>query len=197
MKSFHLLFAICFLSFFSNLSGYAQPGICGNELPQPCLDCEDEEAPPCPGINQFHPYNGNAHREILDLEVWGGVGEIPLVLMRYHNSRGIRNWQVSYNYQMMDDGFTSQGQAVLEVNYPEGGMVIIFKVRLTLQIGYPDRELISGFFRMETIFSYNWLMATVTGLKRSLIQPAEFFTICGILKTVIKIYIRILTTITI
>src|SRR3954470_11700282 len=50
--------------------------------------------PPKPGINNFNPYTGNVHREIKDIEVWGGVGEIPLVLTRYGNSVGGMMWDV-------------------------------------------------------------------------------------------------------
>ena len=40
------------------------------------------------GANPINPYSGNVYREIMDLQVWGGVGEIPLEWMRYGAASG-------------------------------------------------------------------------------------------------------------
>src|SRR5688572_13163538 len=55
---------------------------CGNNSPQ-----EDKDKCRQVGTCSFDPYSGNVYREVQDLEVWGGVGEMPLVWKRYGNSR--------------------------------------------------------------------------------------------------------------
>ena len=70
----------------------------------------------------FNIYTGSLHREVRDLEVWGGVGEHPLGLPRHYNSRanttsttfGNANWRHSYQWQMADNG------ADLNIYYPDG-----------------------------------------------------------------------------
>jgi len=79
------------------------------------------------GANPFNPYNGNVTRAIRDLEVWGGVGEIPLVAMRYLNSRNYpRIWQVAFHYLLFDGGLNEKGQAQLSLHYPETDLAHIF-----------------------------------------------------------------------
>lgn len=83
----------------------------------------------CTG-DPFNPYTGNESRDIRDLEVWGGVGEVPLVWIRYGNSRTgnhryffgeAYNWNGSFMYAMSDDGFSDNGQPQITINFPEGG----------------------------------------------------------------------------
>jgi RHS repeat-associated protein len=123
MKSLYVLFVISSFFFLQPFLGYSQFPTCANGTNSgtnkpPCKDCSD---PKCKCGSHFDPNTGNAHRETRDLKVWGGVGEIPLTLDRYHNSRGIRNWQVSFNYLMFDAGVNTSGQAQIDVHYPEGG----------------------------------------------------------------------------
>lgn len=75
----------------------------------------------CPkaGTCTFDPYTGNEHRAIRDLEIWGGVGEVSLVWMRYYNSREFKNWSYSFQYSMADGGFDNYGQAQVVIYYPE------------------------------------------------------------------------------
>jgi RHS repeat-associated protein len=124
MKSFYrLLFIAIFLS-TTTLSSVAQvppppdPSCpCGNSKKGP----DDPTCPSC-GPNHFDPFTGNVSRDIRDLEIWGGVGEIPLVLMRYGNSRNmVRPWQLAFHYLLFDGGTNAAGQPILELHYPQGG----------------------------------------------------------------------------
>jgi RHS repeat-associated protein len=84
---------------------------CGNGNIGGCKEC---------GVNHFNPYTGNVNRTIRDLEVWGGVGEIPLVAMRYGKSRSIpRNWQLNFHYLLFDAGVNASGQAQIDLHYPD------------------------------------------------------------------------------
>ncbi|HYV91428.1 MAG TPA: RHS repeat-associated core domain-containing protein [Chitinophagales bacterium] len=84
----------------------------------------------CSGTNPFDPYTGNVQRVIQDLEVWGGVGEVPLVWTRYGNSRNssynhlfgkAHNWNASFMYTMKDDGFDQYGQPQVMIIFPDEG----------------------------------------------------------------------------
>src|SRR4051794_35824094 len=84
MKYLFLFARVCLILLLGNLSGrcYSQ---CGNNDKNgitscPCLTCPRSGDP-------FNPYNGNEHREIIDLEISGAVGEAPLTWARYANSR--------------------------------------------------------------------------------------------------------------
>lgn len=109
---------------------------CGNNHKRspdycPCTKCDTKSGDP------FDPYTGNEHREVRDLEVWGTVGEIPLVWMRYSNSRygsfykyiygDGSNWNSSFNYNMSDAGLNAQGRPQVFIHYPEGGGVYFFQ----------------------------------------------------------------------
>ncbi len=128
MKFFYHFLLSASFSLLANFS--ADGGVpCGNIF-LPGVDAPPVCAPPIAGTNLFEPYTGNAHRAIPDLEVWGGVGEIPLVWMRYGNSRlgryvynygDAHNWNSSFNYNMSDLGLSDQNQPQILVHYPEGG----------------------------------------------------------------------------
>jgi YD repeat-containing protein len=90
-----------------------------------CKPCKSKT-----GSNPFNSYNGNVHREIKDLEIWGGAGEIPLVWMRYGNSRTraikanygqAHEWSSSFQYTMTDAGTNKLGQEKIKIDYPEQG----------------------------------------------------------------------------
>lgn len=74
-----------------------------------------------PTGDPFNPYTGNEHREVVDLEVWGAVGQIPLTWKRYYNSREFTGWTYSFNFLMADQGPDGSGQPQLSVWMPEGG----------------------------------------------------------------------------
>jgi RHS repeat-associated protein len=90
------------------------------------------------GSNPVKTYSGNVNREIMDLQIWGAVGEIPFVWERTGNSRAIGNaarffgnahsWTHSWQWKMTDKGTNSSGQARMEVNYPDGQRVIFTQV---------------------------------------------------------------------
>ena len=96
-------------------------GQLGNSPPPP--DCNGA------GSNPFDPYTDNGYREVKDLEVWGAVGQIPLVWMRYGISRNSNfkssygnslHWNSSFQYFMFDDGNNQQGQPQVTIHFPEG-----------------------------------------------------------------------------
>ena len=95
---------------------------CGNGKSGP--DCKTTTQPPnqSSGTNPFDPYTGNVSRDVRDLELWGAVGEVPMKIIRYGNSRNVpRNWQLSFLYLLFDAGVNTAGQAQIDVHYPEGG----------------------------------------------------------------------------
>lgn len=94
-----------------------------------CMFCKDCEKPGYAGINPFNPYSGNVHREVRDLEVWGGVGDEQLVWMRYGNSYPTsitrdygqgHAWNSSYKYTLLEKQRNSQGQTPMVLFSPEG-----------------------------------------------------------------------------
>ena len=75
------------------------------------------------GAGSLSIYVGGVHREVKDLEVWGGVGEHQLVFSRHYNGRfnsgssqyfGVNNWRHSYQWEMADNGND------LDIFYPDG-----------------------------------------------------------------------------
>ncbi|WP_172623228.1 RHS repeat protein [Flavisolibacter ginsenosidimutans] len=95
--------------------------LCGNNKKNRCIPCEEE------GINLFDPYNGNVTRAMRDLEIWGAVGEIPMVMTRHYNSRDIpRSWQPAFNYLLFDAGTNSSGQAKIDLHYPDDDATTTF-----------------------------------------------------------------------
>ncbi|MEO6729773.1 MAG: RHS repeat-associated core domain-containing protein [Ferruginibacter sp.] len=121
MKCLYTFLLLCLLISFT-LPVYATGG-CGNNDPYythnyrcSCGRCI------LTGVNPFNAYTGNLHHEVRDLEVWGGVGEIPLVWRRYYNSRESQGWWgFSFQYTMINDGNNSLGQPLLTIWFPEGG----------------------------------------------------------------------------
>ncbi|HEX5153589.1 MAG TPA: RHS repeat-associated core domain-containing protein [Parafilimonas sp.] len=89
--------------------------------------CDD--GPPPPG-DPFRPYTGNESRSVLDLQVWGSVGQVPLTWIRYGNSRhgnfkpyfgDAFGWNFSFNYNMHNNGVDGLGRKQIQVHFPEGG----------------------------------------------------------------------------
>jgi RHS repeat-associated protein len=85
------------------------------------------------GTCTFDAFTGNQYREVMDLEVWGSVGDRPLVWMRYGNSRfgfaknpygSAHFWTSSYIYSMTDKGLSQNGQPRLEIRHPDGARVM-------------------------------------------------------------------------
>ena len=75
------------------------------------------------GGNNFRAFTGNAQRTMLDLQVWGGVGEHPLAFRRIYNTRvsggsfrfGRNGWRHGYEWDM---GYDWYGR--LQIIYPDG-----------------------------------------------------------------------------
>ncbi|MEY3480095.1 MAG: hypothetical protein RIQ71_870 [Verrucomicrobiota bacterium] len=82
------------------------------------------------GVNTFNVFTGNLHRTITDIEVWGGVGEIPLRLKRTTTSRymggvptpfaGSCNWRHNWQWYIVYGGLNQAGQEIINVYYPDG-----------------------------------------------------------------------------
>lgn len=99
----------------------------------PCQN-EDSSPPPsdCNSTNVFSAYSGNSHRRIVDLSVFGSVGQMPLQFMRYSNTRQAPQassqsrfgresvWTHNYQWFMRDGGTFSNGQPSLRVGTPSG-----------------------------------------------------------------------------
>ncbi len=123
MPALYRLAVIAALFFGPVPASYGQ-SMCGNDDREgQDSGCDPEVCEDCPGSNPFDPYTGNMHREVQDLQVWGGAGEIPLVWKRYYNSRAQNSigWSFSWQYEMYDRGTNTKGHAQIEIVYPEGG----------------------------------------------------------------------------
>lgn len=128
MKSFISKLIIILVLLYTNISVYAQGATpCGNNHKRG----RDPEPNTCKKAGDpFDPYTGNEHREVKDLEIWGGVGEMPLVWTRYGNSRvgnfkltfgAAHYWNHNFQYSMYDAGLSSQHQKEVVIHFPEGG----------------------------------------------------------------------------
>ncbi len=113
-----------FFALFTSLSASAQvartQSHCGN-ISDKGQDDPPSDCPPTGG--RFNAFSGNLHREVKDLEVWGSVGEIPLALERYGNSRGFRGWELRFTDYLVDD-VNSIGQPLIIANYSRGGSTV-------------------------------------------------------------------------
>ncbi len=102
------------------------------------------------GCNNIRADSGNYRREVLDLEVWGGVGEQPLVWKRYFNSRpgglaeffgGAASWRHSYHWSVSGDTNS------LRIYYPDGtrnDFTMGANGYMEAAAAIPDKVLISG-----------------------------------------------------
>lgn len=92
---------------------------------------------PCPNAgnspqgepSHFHAYSGNSNRELVDLALFSHIGEHTLAWTRFSNTRytngqqpfgNAGNYRHSYQWEMVDAGLNSSGQAQLDVYHPDG-----------------------------------------------------------------------------
>ncbi|MEJ7677486.1 MAG: DUF6531 domain-containing protein [Segetibacter sp.] len=122
-----------------------------NGVDAPCKGAD------CASNNSFDPYTGNAHREVKDLEVWGAVGDVPLVWKRYYNSRGFypysaigQKWNYSFNFSMAY--INIDGKQYLKVYYPEGGNNTFYRPGIQ-EFWSPDPGVGKRVFEDENIFT--------------------------------------------
>jgi RHS repeat-associated protein len=122
----------------SNTTSPSEP--CGNPEPSGtpyckiCIDGADYFIPDVGSscdTNSIRSYNGNAHREITDLEISGSVGKMPLTFTRYSNTRlssrnlahsafGIESsWSHNYEWVVRDNGGTVD-RPIIKITYPKG-----------------------------------------------------------------------------
>ena len=118
--------------------------VCGQPIPgnppapPPCVGdcCTDDptsgslSSPFGSGVNVFTPQTGNVWRQIPDLAVYGGVGDIQLIFKRVTTSRyegGIPtplgtagNWRHSFFWNIYWVGTNSIGNEIINVDYPNG-----------------------------------------------------------------------------
>jgi RHS repeat-associated protein len=132
-------FLICLIAglLFSAITvNYAQAQ-CGNNASHD--PDHNEKCPDPPTGDPFNPYTGNEHREVIDLEIWGSTGDIPMVWRRYYNSRDFTGWTYSFNYLMADAGTNAFGQPQLSIKLPEGGRITLARsdVNPLLWLGVP------------------------------------------------------------
>ncbi|MGB8194257.1 MAG: RHS repeat-associated core domain-containing protein [Chitinophagaceae bacterium] len=105
------------------ITSYTIQGQCGNKSSHGVSSCGCETCPEPPTGDPFNPFTGNEHREVHDIQLWGSVGDIPMIWKRYYNSREFRVWTYSFHYNMTDAGLNAQGQQQLSIYFPEGGWV--------------------------------------------------------------------------
>lgn len=137
---------------------FAYPPDCGNNASHgtdkpPCDTCPKDPKSGDP----FNPYTGNEYRKVRDLEVWGSVGEIPLVWMRYSNSRfgsyykyiygDGSNWNSSFSYNMSDAGLNEQGRPQVFIHYPEGGGAYFAQTASNLSLWLPLTSVTERLFQ--------------------------------------------------
>src|SRR5262249_15984740 len=149
-----LAFATAALFCFVSLDAYAYldpSGPKGSPSPSPSPSCSPgpSSTPSCscsPGpspspssscssgntTNPIKVFTGTVNREIVDLEMWGGVGEHQLQFKRFGNSRTetgasfrtrfgtAHSWSHNYEYLMTDEGLNDLGQPQLEITFPDG-----------------------------------------------------------------------------
>ena len=77
------------------------------------------------------PYTGNEYRDVQDLEIWGGVGQVPLTWSRHSTSRAVTNsnlfgtghyWRHNFQWELTDAGKDTQGRQVVSMAMPDGGV---------------------------------------------------------------------------
>ena len=100
-------------------------------------DCDEGSPNDGAGVNTFNVFTGNLHRTIADIEVWGGVGEIPLRLKRTTTSRymggvptpfaGSGNWRHNWQWYIVYGGLNQAGQEIINVYYPDGRNALFSK----------------------------------------------------------------------
>lgn len=86
------------------------------------------------GTDPVKLYTANANRSgIVDLQIWGAVGMIPMKWERIANSRDSKansnfgtahNWRHCWEWEMVDRGTNAHGQAQLSVAFPAGEQIV-------------------------------------------------------------------------
>lgn len=130
------LFTVATLSFGLSTQTCRAVAGCGNGGSEgtspPCPAGQPTPCPPPPNQpcgSPLHAYTGNGHYAIEDLRLFAGVGEHTLAWMRYSNTRytnasasfgNASNNRHSYQWEMVDAGVNSTGQAQLDLFHPDG-----------------------------------------------------------------------------
>lgn len=105
-------------------SPYIGGGRCGNPSSHGPASYKKPCPPEIPTGDPFNPFTGNEHRVVADLQMWGAVGEIPMIWRRYYNSREFAGWTYSFHFLMADNGTNSNGQPEVIIRFPEGEEII-------------------------------------------------------------------------
>jgi hypothetical protein len=111
------------------------PEVSGTPICRECVNGEWHYFIPFAGsscdTNSIRSYNGNAHREITDLEIAGSVGNQPLAFKRYSNTRlsgrnlahsafgSESSWSHNFEWVVRDDGGTTD-RPIIKITYPKG-----------------------------------------------------------------------------
>ncbi len=149
------------VSFHPALADTVQP--CGNQSPY-----GPSQPPPCgqqAGVNLFSAYTGNAHRDVLDLSVFGSVGRMPLQFVRSSNTRlapqsasqgrfgrdGV--WTHNYQWLLRYGGIYSNGQPALRIGYPDGSDTIFVLSTSTAGLWLPPANTDERLFQDGTLFT--------------------------------------------
>src|SRR5262249_14845192 len=141
------------LSFLSSAAAFPAKGFggCGNT-------CDDRNIP----INVF---TGNAYRQIVDLQVWGGVAEHQLQFIRHGNSREVdpkhsfgtsfgtaHHWSHNYEYLMRDEGFSSSRQPQIRVFFPDGSSNLFTQDQSDPTLWFPEAQIDRRLFQDGNVF---------------------------------------------
>lgn len=124
---------LCATTFLVAGLAHAASQPCGNNLTQ-SPSSPPSKSPPCngDGANLFNAYTGNASRSVVDLSVFGSVGNLPLKMVRYSNTRlssmaqatgrfGKEGaWTHSYQWLLRNGGLYTNGEPMLRLGFPDG-----------------------------------------------------------------------------
>ncbi|MES2309690.1 MAG: RHS repeat-associated core domain-containing protein [Verrucomicrobiota bacterium] len=147
MKKIQFLILVVLVAALSLNLGNAQ---CGNSTPgggggegYPSEPSTDESDP-------IVPYTGNEFKKIYDLQVWGGVGELPLEWNRHANSRAVAGsqlfgmghyWRHEYQWDFYVTANDSSGRARRGVITPEGATWVFTQIDPNTWVGPVGCEL--------------------------------------------------------
>lgn len=149
------------------------------DFPEPTTtcDCDSCSNPNYAGSpNQFNAFDGNAKRQIDELEVLGARGQLGLKFARFHNTHsrggaapfgGYSNWRHSWQYDLTP--IKLNGQPAFEFVEPSGMEVVLHPVgtgRWVADPGRPERAyVVADGIRLELAGGVRVFFRSAPGVK--------------------------------
>ena len=138
MKLSHVALLLAFLA-GSSLQAHAQHIPCGNKNDGGAGGGgQNKTTGPGGGKGDpVVPYTGNEFRRVDDLQLWGAVGNIPMVWSRHSNSRAVAGaslfgiahyWRHSFQWELAPTSNDAAGRARVTLIYPDGGQFTFTEV---------------------------------------------------------------------